>query len=117
MVLTPQTRALSALVLAVTVILGSWSRGAYALNMLFLQSDARIAAIVGSLVPFAVAGLALVLAGSVLSAPSTDGEGTAGWEQHVAGAARLLAAAAILLTLLVLLGALVHEDGIYKTIY
>lgn len=117
MVLTPQTRALSALVLAVTVILGSWSRGGYALNMLFLQSDARIAAIVGSLVPFAAAGLALVLAGSVLSAPSTDGEGTAGWEQHVAGAARLLAAAAILLTLLVLLGALVHEDGIYKTIY
>jgi uncharacterized membrane protein YeiB len=110
MTLTPVARAIAALTLAVTVILGSWSRGGYALNAILLQNDARISAIIGSLVPLGVGALAYVLARSVLTtAPSVAGD--TGWVGHLAAAARLLAVAAIALTLLVLLAGLVRDGN------
>jgi hypothetical protein len=117
MVLTPSSRSIAALVLAVTVIFGSWSRGGYSLNMLLLQNDARTAAIIGSLVPLAVSALAYALAQSVLTGSPATAAATPGWEHHVAGAARLLAAAGIVLTVLVLLGALVHGESVYNPVF
>jgi hypothetical protein len=109
MVLTPQARAIAALVLATSVVLGSWSRGSYALNMLLLQNNEAIRTLIGAIVPLAVGGLAYVLASSAARTASDTSATT--WDAHVAGAARMVAAAAIVLTLLLLLGGLVRGDG------
>lgn len=115
MVLTPPARAIAALVLATTVVMGSWSRGSYALVLLFLQNNDRVSALLGALVPLAVGVLAYVLATS--ASRDQSGTGAAAWEAHVAGAARVVAAAAVVLTLLVLLGALVRGDSSFGPLY
>ncbi|HET7682374.1 MAG TPA: hypothetical protein VFK34_01750 [Marmoricola sp.] len=109
MTLTPVARAIAALALAVTVILGSWVRTGFSFSQLLGGPDnPELLAVLVTLVPLAVAALAYWLAQSALGAGAPDATETSqAWLLNVGGAARLLAAVAMVMTFLEMLAGVV----------
>ncbi|WP_310962013.1 hypothetical protein [Nocardioides terrisoli] len=113
MVSTQQARGLAALVIAFTVILGSWDRVGVGLAML-LGANGRAAIMLIAIVPLAACGAASVLAKSARRSASTT-PGT-GWDLHLPSAAWLLSGVGAGMTLLWLLGSLVHGSPTFTLV-